>query len=803
MFDGQKIVMLVDKNRRKIGSGITRQFARDFNLAREFQLRFSSPPPTQTVAEYAVENFIFNEPEVKGPVDFTGRCYLIQPLNENNDPTVSRQTFCWGTGNGKTILFMMGMAWKVIFRQPRTLWVMPAEDGPNGTANFANTRMIPMLRASPALAAKIPRDRHKIGGTRIHMNGTVIDFTGSNSSSQLSGNRCSDIRCDEVDKFPAKIKEEAGALHQATTRADGVIGAQIFISSSPSVEAGAVWQSLMASNLQRRFIPCPRCGRDHPTSKNFVMIWNEQFCVLPNKFPDGREIPTAKIKWDDAAKRKDGSWDMDRVIRSARMICPNCGGDVLDSDMEWCDANGVWLPTRAGSSTNKHQGYHLPSLYAPRRDFESTFGGLAKKFLEANASAEGMRGFINSKLAEVDNAQEHGSNKIELSDKPIAQPDWITLLTADFQKNWPFIWFVARRWCAFKLLPKFEMINGRPDFVSLLDREENASAKKNMDALVSNFNPAWVAFAELMRFASFKENDQVMEFLISQKITGERLVNFFDKANGDATNLRATIYKEMKLPAPKGGDSELVAAGNLSGSEMIVWDEFRDVVKHFKPGVGLAIPNRAVAIDCGYAEKFNREVLRKCFESATEYNFYDPTASQTVPIFFQQARHAYCLLNAKDSWFSLRGTPVNKPLGKSKINHEIGLSVADPYYGSAEAGTKVVETLEIPSGLFWLRKEDFRRGREKLAYGVSPDVSWFPKINAANGDPTLESNFKIEDYERHLNEQYFSEKTGKVEPRHGRGGQQGRSHPYHLDDCETYQIALATHHEFFQNREAK
>lgn len=310
---------------------------------------------------------------------------------------------------------------------------------------------------------------------------------------------------------------------------------------------------------------------------------------------------------------------------------------------------------------------------------------------------------------------------------------------------------------------------------------------------------AWPVFSELMRFASLSDSDPVTQFLLGKNITGEKLLNFYnEKKFKTAEEFRAAIYDAMKIRAPKGGDSELVAAGNLDTSGQRLWDDLKEISARFEVGKGMAIPNRCVGVDCGYAEKFDREVLRRCFESATEYNFYDPTIT-SIPVFHDFAPHRMCLTNAKDSWYAIRGVPVMKPLGKGKINHEIGLSVSDPFYGSAEAGTRVLETLEIPTGLFWLRKEDIRNGRTKHAYTISPDVSWYPKIGRPDGTSTDESLYRAEDYFKQVNEQYYNEEKGIVMPKHSRGGTSSRLHPYHLDDCEVYNVGIATKHGFFQN----
>lgn len=68
---------------------------------------------------------------------------------------------------------------------------------------------------------------------------------------------------------------------------------------------------------------------------------------------------------------------------------------------------------------------------------------------------------------------------------------------------------------------------------------------------------------------------------------------------------------------------------------------------------------------------------------------------------------------------------------------------------------------------------------------------------------TSDSNLKLTDYQKHLNEQFYNERTGKVEPRHGKGGSQSRAHPYHLDDCENENLALATYNEFFDSNPSK
>ncbi|HEY5069372.1 MAG TPA: hypothetical protein VII37_06280, partial [Candidatus Acidoferrum sp.] len=285
-------------------------------------------------------------------------------------------------------------------------------------------------------------------------------------------------------------------------------------------------------------------------------------------------------------------------------------------------------------------------------DFNSTWGGMAQKFLKQLESGKDMGGYINSDLAEVHTAQEHGINKIELQSRPFAQTDWVAMLTADYQKNWPYLWFVVRKWCAFKLLPPFPFVNGKPAFIAALDLPGNEIPKDNCATLVNGCPESWTALAELMRFDSRTGQSPVVDFLIAQKIVGKKLLKLYhDHAGSNTHEFRRVIYREMSLhqsgdasfiPAPRGGDSELIAAGHLALSGEYVWEELRGVAKQFSVGKGMPQPNRCVAVDCGYAEKFNREVLRKCYESATVYKFYDPMSRNRPALFYRQPIHNYC-----------------------------------------------------------------------------------------------------------------------------------------------------------------
>jgi Phage terminase large subunit gpA, ATPase domain/Terminase large subunit gpA, endonuclease domain len=777
-----------------------------FQTARNFLFGTLEVMPPDVWAE---QEFIFNEQEVKGKCDFTGRNYMRPPLKDYGDEDMQVQTCVYGTGCGKTAGFILGMSWTIINDPFRGLYVMPSQKGPGGSERFISTRLEPNIKKTPAMAALLPEtgQRYKINKQFVSLGGSHIDFVGGNSASQVASNRCSRIWIDETDKLPQRLKNEAGTGALVRERVEGVASYKIFESSTPTIEGGIIWGRLMQSNLRLYFVPCPEC------KKKFVYGWNKQFTAgLPEKTDAGILIPYSRIAWDKKAKRITGTWDLDKVFQTAHCECPHCGHQIFDwpdrRTKDWMDENGEYVVVKKG--TPKHKGYHVSSLYAPTIAQEKSWGGRAIKFLDAHeGDGQEMKTFINSTLALPDVGQKDGTNRIELVSKPIAQTDWVTMLTADFHKNFPYLWFVVRRWCAFKLLPPFKMINGKSEFYEVLQMEENKEALQRANVLIDGVDAVWPVLAELMRFDSRTGISPIVEYLLAQKITGEKLCKLYD-SDGQVSNLgkskalvfRETILKMMGAPVTRGGDSELVAAGHCGLSGDFVWHELRDVIKEFRVGAGMSMPGRFVGIDTGYMERFNREVLRKCAESATEFKYYDPTSRNHPPVFYAQAIHNLCQVCPRDGYFPMKGYPINQRWNHGGVRNELNINVEDPFFGTPQASESVIEVLEFASGLFWLRKDDLRKKRSRNAYTVSPQVQFFPRIRNTDGTERQgQSSIRLEDYEKHLNEQFYDEEKGMIMPRHGKGGSQSRRHPYHMDDCETMQIALATHHEFFETEE--
>lgn len=398
---------------------------------REIRFRFR-PFFEGSVYEWCRENVWIPPSQTATPGWFSarGREYMIECLNDWADPRVTDEVMCWGAQLGKTMVILAGMCFRVYHMPSGVMWVMDSADQAKGVSR---ERWQPIVEACPALAPKIPtgKHRHNWGLMTQMINGAIINMVGSNSAGKLASRPVKTAVLDEIDKFAEQSESEANAVYLAELRTKSFPDPFRFKSSTPTTSDAPIWQEFQKGDQRRYFVPCPSC------TKKFVIIWSKRFTVFKLR---GDE---AEIIWDPGARRPDGSWDLDRVDRSARAKCPHCGADVEDRHKTRMNRDGEWMPT----APNARRGYvsrHLPSWYAP--GVQTSFGALAVKFLEAKASIDGIHGFINSECAEPWESQDTRAERIEVTsdDQPPLAGETVNFMTLDFQKKSPHFWWTVR-----------------------------------------------------------------------------------------------------------------------------------------------------------------------------------------------------------------------------------------------------------------------------------------------------------------------------------------------------------------------
>ena len=392
--------------------------------------RFFCDRPKQPPSDWCCESLVFDEPDNRGPFSLSGREYMREPIDDWADQTITDQVEVFGSQTGKTAGIMGGASWTVRNEPSRLKWVMPTMDL---VKSFSRKRWTPLLRRSPLLAELIPsgRDRFDFSTLSQILGGSIIDFAWSNSPSALSSDPCRVVILDEVDKFNEGGNREANAVNLAEQRTKSFANPKRVKTSTPTLVTGLIWQEFLKTDQRRRFMPCPHC------QKFVVLIWSKNYTVFKLT---GEE---AEVQWDKEAKQEGGTWDLDRVERSARYVCPHCAGHILDAHKTMMDRSGVWRPTARAAAG--YRGRHLPTMYAPSA--QANVGRLAVKFIQAQQSLLGLQGFINGDLAEPYESQDTRAERTELITSRLeVTAEWKKLQTIDCQARAPHFYAIQRAW---------------------------------------------------------------------------------------------------------------------------------------------------------------------------------------------------------------------------------------------------------------------------------------------------------------------------------------------------------------------
>lgn len=405
---------------------------------RDELLRWLADRPSVRPSEWARQNIVMPPSEQRGvgPLTWTGREFAIEPLDSIADPMISDVALCFGSQVGKTVIVMCGVAY-IIANDPRgILWALPDI---TLARNFSKRRWMPLVEASKELKRHVPtgKKRHDWAALSQVLNGTEIDFIGSNSRSGMSSRPKAIVLLDEMDKFTLETAsgKEAGAVELIEQRVKDQPSPKRIKTSTPSVVDGPGWVEFLKGDQRRYLVPCPHC------SGSIFLCFVKGVSLLK---PDPRD---AHVTWDDAAKREDGSWNYDQVVRSAHWDCPHCRQPIMDYHKTAMVRGGAWVPTAEAPKT--FRSYHLPSLYASSPG--TVLGLLVQQYLTLQRSNEGTRGFINGALAEPFESQSVGDLRTETV--VVAPPGSIaekvvTLLTVDVQRSQPMLYWIAREWDA-------------------------------------------------------------------------------------------------------------------------------------------------------------------------------------------------------------------------------------------------------------------------------------------------------------------------------------------------------------------
>lgn len=357
------------------------------------------PPENLTVSQWAEKFRVLDSKTaaMPGPWHNSMTPYLIGIMDEFGVPTTEKIIFVKPTQVGGTEALHNMIGYVVSQNAAPSMIVYPTEDL---AKSVSENRLQPMLRISPQLAKHFKDKESEL--LELQFDNMYLSLTGANSPTGISSKPIKFLFLDEVDKYPSRAKKEADPIKLATERTKTFPDSKIFVTSTPTLKTGHIWQELEKADEERHyFVPCPHCGK---------MI----------------ELKFSQIKWSDDKNIP----IVDRTER-AFYVCQECGAVITDAHKQQMLRNGKWKTVEKKTEFPKNIAFWMNTLYSPFVRFSE----IAKEFVLTKDDSETFQNFVNSWLAEPwedtkvkSNADLVLERQTELEEFIV--PDWCKLLTA-------------------------------------------------------------------------------------------------------------------------------------------------------------------------------------------------------------------------------------------------------------------------------------------------------------------------------------------------------------------------------------
>lgn len=311
---------------------------------------------------------------------------------------------------------------------------------------YAEERLMPTLRNCEPVLPYLPSDRHKLRKQAIVMAHMVMEVLGANETNTQSRTRRI-IFCDEawhwLPGMLASAISRTSAPHLRGRR-------KIIITSTGGDEDGDLERYWDTSDQRGWHVRCPKCKYAHP------LALSRNHC---RRVP--AHILVFSLKWDDnEITRPGGTWHMEEVKKTVRMLCPSCAHEFAETpeiirSFRSIKYGGTGHYVKMNPLASKERaGFWVPRMAA------GEWGTLVERFLKVNEERkmgfeDNFREFLIKDLAErwsvggADIAEANPSGDYDMTEPPEAfqwDKEYCRFLTVDRQALSPQFWYVVRAW---------------------------------------------------------------------------------------------------------------------------------------------------------------------------------------------------------------------------------------------------------------------------------------------------------------------------------------------------------------------
>jgi len=379
-------------------------------------------------------------PELSGPYDASFAPYMKEPVEAILDPTVREIWFRKPSRFGASESLTCNGIRFIVAEWPRNCLFLSCDQ--LSSESYFNDRIKLGLRCSEKAAAKLDRAREL--EHEVYFENMVLRCGWPRAKGIFKQFGWAVIFVEECSLLP---NTAPGMIRKRT---DTYAECKIIFLSSPDPQQkrrsseDPIFYEMEETDQRHWFIREPKYKR----ARYFEMVMGT------HKTPYG-------LKWNPKAKRKDGSWDLQRVFDSAHYITP-AGSEILNRDR----LKMAYASTSKWRVTNKRalrwkRGYVANCFISPFKNGD--FGEVAVAFLEAKkAGLEQLRTFVyeyearewtqtteQAKESVIHDREADYKRGETFNDAPgiiniYAKKRFVDVLTIDVQKT--HLWWLVRRW---------------------------------------------------------------------------------------------------------------------------------------------------------------------------------------------------------------------------------------------------------------------------------------------------------------------------------------------------------------------
>jgi phage terminase large subunit GpA-like protein len=365
-----------------------------------------------------------------GPIDLTATPYVKEILEAFASDQFGEVVLMFASQCAKTTTLENMVYYSIVNTGVPVMWVSPEGKARD---DLVQQRFEPTIMESPALAKELKPGKRSITRDGIDFRTCKLYMALANSESDLAGRSCGLLVLDEINKFPARTRNEGSPIDQARARGRTFPNFKVITSSTPTTEDGAISKNYAQSDQREHFVPCPKCGKFHqwetkdirwtPKEERPAGMEQSEFIRLleGGHFKAWWECPSCGHKAETEAERF-------RMNQGFKFVAQNPGGTKA----------GFRVQALASPSPNcSFQNYAVEYLKAKHAEFQGDVDPLRhfRIHWEAKPYKEKSVRFEESAIVE------------RCSDLPMGVfPDWVDRITCGMDVQQDCVYYVVVGW---------------------------------------------------------------------------------------------------------------------------------------------------------------------------------------------------------------------------------------------------------------------------------------------------------------------------------------------------------------------